>query len=220
MKNLLVALVLAVFCSCSTSCSTLNATSVAPATEAVAQAGIVPHIILSTEIDDNTAQQAIAAFDAADMMKVKTVLFEINSPGGSVDAGFLIAKAIENSNANVICVVDAMAASMAFYILQSCDIRVMTDRSLLMAHEPAIRAGIGGKSEDWRKQGNGIADLLEALTKSMNHHMARRLTISYEEFSKRIHNTEYWMTAEEALKISAVDQVVASVKEVKEILSQ
>jgi len=176
------------------------------------------HIALEGIIDDDVASAAVDALDIVAQAQLPFVLFEINSPGGSVDAGFKIAKAIENSPAKVVCVVDGEADSMAFYILQSCDMRIMTYRSILMAHEPAVGIKGYGKSDDWKKRGQELADMLAVLTRAFNHHCSQRLTISYDEYSKRVHNTEYWIDDDEATAIGAIDMAVVSVKQVEKML--
>lgn len=64
----------------------------------------------------------------------------INSPGGSVAVGQKILDQLNLERlmgTKIICVVDGLAASMAFEILTTCDVRLATDRSILLFH--AIR---------------------------------------------------------------------------------
>ena len=91
---------------------------------------------------------------------INSVVLRINSPGGSVLAGFDLARYLEETGIQVVCVVDGEAASMAFYILQSCDVRLMTSRSMLMAHEPSASGFFGGNPKDWQ----AMADAMKALT--------------------------------------------------------
>lgn len=93
-------------------------------------------IRLTGEVDEDTAKATIVSLAALREMHAEAVVLEINSEGGEVEAGFVIAKAIEDSQAPVHCVVDGEALSMAYFILQSCDTRSITPRSKLMAHNP------------------------------------------------------------------------------------
>jgi ATP-dependent protease ClpP protease subunit len=183
---------------------------------------IVPHISLSATIDSDIADQFEAIFDIIDSNKaVSAVLVEINSPGGSVDDGFRIAKRIENAKVPVFCVVDGLAASMAFFILQSCDFRYMTDRSVLMAHEPSTAALLRGQQDDWRTIGKNLADSLKAFSQAMARHITKRLNISYEQFLNLIsHGKELWLDKEGSLEIGAVDGAVQSVEDTKEIIKE
>src|SRR5581483_5373793 len=80
---------------------------------------------IDTVINDDTAAAWIGQIlEAAE--KNDYVTIELNTPGGSNYVGFKLAKAIEECGKPTICVVDGMAQSFGFYLLQSCSIRAMT----------------------------------------------------------------------------------------------
>lgn len=164
-------------------------------------------------VDDDMADNIELLFQSVDG-STKKIVIEIDSPGGSVSSGMRISRVIENSTLPVTCVVDGQASSMAFFILQSCQIRVMTERSILMAHEPSVSTIFQGKSSDWERFGKDLGKMLEILGNAMSHHMASRLNISYQEFRERIRDTEYWMDVEEAFKINAIDKSVKLIKDI------
>lgn len=167
----------------------------------------IVHILFNAEVDEESVNKAI---DALTFRKARVFVIEFNTPGGYVSHGFRLTKAIEASRVPVICVVDGTAASMGFYLLQSCGVRVMTFRSVLMAHEPALSASnFGGTKGAWKD----IYERLRVLSNAMNHHMSRRLNISYAEFSARVNDKDWWMDAEEAWKVRAIDGLVHSVDE-------
>ncbi len=133
-----------------------------------------------------------------------TVFVDINTPGGSVIDGMRMGKAIEDSPAEIVCVVDGFAASMGFYLLESCDKRVMTSRSLLMGHEPS-----GGDAGQPREHENALA-LMKALNHALATHIARRSTLSVREYEALIEGgRELWLTDTMALEMGFVDQVIA-----------
>lgn len=168
----------------------------------------VPKLVLDGVVDESsskrlTEQLAQVASDGASI-----VVIEFNTPGGVVGDGVIISKAIENSSLHVVCVVDGMAASMGFYIMQSCDTRLMTDRSVMMAHEPAMTAEVEGHPVSW---GNALARL-KAMADAMAAHEAHRLKISLAEFHRRTDNgQDWWMTYQEASNVGAVDGVIVRV---------
>ena len=168
----------------------------------------LPYYRLAGVIDEDTAKESIEFLAAAAKSHARAAIIEINSPGGRVDEGFEIARAIETAPMAVVCVADGEAASMAFYILQSCDVRIMTRRSRLMTHEPvAVLAGSYTSNEL-----KGMAEEMEAAAKAFAEHCRRRLTTSEGEYHKRTMGGSAWhMAWEEALRIHAVDQVVPSV---------
>lgn len=172
----------------------------------------VPKITFSASVDDESVETAIKLLKEAEEAKSDAVIFEINTYGGSIDAGFLLSRAMEESPLKVICVVDKDAASMGMYLLQSCDTRIMTKRSSLMIHEAAIGTGrFYGHEVSWRN----ISDRLAAINRAMVEHLCRKMTVKPEEMLNKIRGgAQWWITWDEALKIHAVDYVVDSVRQV------
>ncbi len=71
------------------------------------------------------------------------VYLYLNSPGGSVQAGYYFINAMEKAQGlgvKFICVVDDMAASMAFQFLAHCDTRYSMKSSMLLWHP--VRVGL------------------------------------------------------------------------------
>ncbi len=171
----------------------------------------VPKIAFEAEVDSDTVDQAITLIKALGEQKAEAIIIEWNSPGGSVEDGFRLAKAIENSPVPVICVVDGTAASMAAYLQQSCHVRIMTKRSTLMIHEPAMGGRFSGQQTEWRS----IADWLAAMTKAMVEHMCRRTKISPADMEDKIRGgSMWWLAWGEAKSLGLVDVVVDSVSDV------
>lgn len=167
-------------------------------------------LLFNESVEDETVDALIGSINAANNRGDKRIVIEINTPGGSVWAGMRLAKAIEESPAPVTCVVDGMAASMGFYILQSCHTRVMTRRSLLMTHQPATGGLLYGPAEKYE----GLAELLRKLSHAMVEHMAARMKISVADFEKRIDGKDWWLTNDEAVAVGAVDALVHKPSEV------
>lgn len=164
----------------------------------------VPHLTLDGRVDEGSVGKLIKGIDAWNKAGAKSILLEINSGGGSVFDGLDLAKKIEDSKAPVNCVVDGEAASMAFYLLQSCATRTMTRRSILMAHQPSVGAGLDGPEENWRN----IAEVLRALSKAMAAHCSYRLAVTLEEYEARTSgSTQWWFSFEDAKRFHAVDTV-------------
>lgn len=183
-----------------------------PATQLVSQDTsnhFVPRISFVGVVDGESVDEAILLLRRAVAAGAKAIVIEINSPGGHVNAGFLLARAIEDSPVPVACVVDGEAASMGFYLLQSCDVRLMTRRSVLMIHEPSF-GGVRGTPEELRQ----AADALKAIAQAMAEHCAAKMKITVEELKARTDNKDWWMEWREALHVGAVDDVVTSVDEV------
>lgn len=130
----------------------------------------------------------------------RPVVVEVNSPGGSVFGALEIQKAIERHPHAVVCLVDGIAASAAFTTLQACDVRLMTNRSILMVHHASIPAN--GQVE----QHDNAAAALRALDRGMILHCAKRMGMVPEDLEAKIAGgKEWWMGLEEAVLVHAVD---------------
>ena len=104
---------------------------------------------------------------------------------------------------------------MAFFLLQSCDLRAMTPRSTLMWHEPGLYGSHpGGQKGDFRR----YADFLEVASKAMNRHVAASLALPYEEICKKVDGRDWWMEMVEAKQVGAIDLVVDSVPLFEEVV--
>lgn len=170
----------------------------------------VPHLRLNGEVNEDSRAKLIAELDQVNKDGASVIVLEINTPGGIIDEGFEMTKAIENSKAPVQCIVDGMAASMGFYILQGCSTRIMTTRSLLMAHEPATGGGIGGQPDVFKTMWTRLTKLWEVMARFEVH----RMKISAKELlEKTSHGQEWWIDCDEAKQIGAVDVVVDSVND-------
>lgn len=159
------------------------------------------HVVFEGPVDAESVNLFLFELRAAEE-EGSVVFVEINTPGGSVMDGMRMGKAIEDSPADVVCNVDGFAASMGFYILQSCDKRIMTSRSLLMGHEPSGMSG-GQPTEH-----ENVVSLLKALNHALATHIARRSTLSVREYEALIEGgKELWLTDASALELGFVDQV-------------
>jgi len=139
----------------------------------------------------------------------RNVVVELDTPGGMVSAGREMAKAIEDSPVPVVCVVDGMAASMGLYILEACDVRVMTRRSILMGHEPS-----GSFTGQPTEAGNAKARL-EALSKMLAAHIVAKSKMSVAEYlEKTSGGTELCLSFDEAERLGLVDFTVERVVDV------
>lgn len=128
----------------------------------------------------------------------------IDSYGGDLDAAFQFSRTLENLKVPVECTVDGDALSAAFFILQSCTVRKATERSVLMAHEPYFRGTVNTSSIQ------SYAQRLAAFSRQFAGHCVARMKITLAEYIAKTSKTDWWMTPEEALKVGAVDELVAS----------
>lgn len=146
----------------------------------------------------------------------RAVVVEINSPGGNIFGALEMQKAIERHPHPVVCVVDGMAASAAFVTLQSCDLRVMTDRSVLMTHHAAIPRA-GGQSEELRN----LTNVLVALDRAAALRVSKRMHITPEAYEARVSGgREWWLGLEDGLANHAIDCEVRDVAEALKLIAE
>lgn len=133
--------------------------------------------------------------------KTREVWVRIDSPGGSIFGGQDVIHAMEAMRSKVVCVADWKAYSMAFYTLESpgCDLRLMTKRASLMAHEPSTESG--GNSGSLRDD----ADLLDALNEGFLVTCAERMRIPVETLREKTERRTWWMDYREAQRWNAID---------------
>lgn len=150
-----------------------------------------------------TAQMVVDQVNAGE----KHLLFDIDSFGGSVFGGMKLIKLVNKARRHGIrttCVVDGSAMSMGFVFLQAaCDVRIMTEGSLLLAHNGST--GGEGTVEQIEEQ----VGILKAINKALATVCARRMGMSVRAFEARIARSAWTMAWDEALASHAVDQVVS-----------
>lgn len=166
----------------------------------------VPHatgvVVFDKVVTSESADALIAAIESAQGM-MESLIIEIDSPGGSVMAGRRIIRAIEDSSVNIYCIVEGEGDSMAMAILQACPFRAMSQRSRLMAHEPAV-SGAGGNSGDLANDSKSLQTLSKALAEGICHRMKISRAACMYKFSD---GREWWLDWEEAKAVGAVDKV-------------
>lgn len=168
-------------------------------------------LFLSSAIDNDLAEDIIKKLWYLELdAPGKPILLIINSPGGSVDAGFAIWDQIKMITSPVTTLVTGIAASMAsiLSLVAPKDKRYATPRSRVMIHQPAVAGIIQGQATDLEIQAKEILK-----TKKMIIDLYVLATgKSPEEIEKAI-DRDTWMTAEEALKFGLLSQIVTTYKD-------
>lgn len=171
----------------------------------------VAKVVFRDKVSAESAASFVEALEEVQAAQVDYIVLEIDTPGGSVSAGRMISRAIESSPIPIVCIVDGDAASMGAYILQSCDVRIMTKRSAILFHEPSVETQVEGPQRQFENIRLGLAIASEM----MAEHESHRLKISKAEFKKHIEGgQDWWLLWGEALKIGAIDCTTRSVETV------
>ena len=160
-------------------------------------------IFISGEINDNTANSAVAQLLYLDSINNNDISIYINSPGGSITSGLAIYDTMNfiNSDVSTICI--GMAASMGAFLLSSGTKgkRYALKNSDIMIHQPL--GGVEGKATDIKIVTDRILDLRNRLNKILSkntNQTLRRIEIDTEK--------DNYMNSKEALNYGIIDKII------------
>lgn len=166
-------------------------------------------IFLGTQVNDYTANVVQAQLLFLDSTEPgKDISIYINSPGGSVYAGYGIYDTMQYITSDVSTICTGVAASMAAVLLVAGtkDKRFALPHSRVMIHQPL--GGVQGQASDIEITAREILKVKRELYTIISEHSGR----SYEEV-ERDSDRDYWMTAAEAQAYGMVDKVLARSEE-------
>lgn len=164
-------------------------------------------VFLGEEVNDNTAGTIIAQMLFLESEDPgKDIEFYINSPGGSVSAGFAIYDTMQYIKCDVSTICIGLAASFGAFLLAggAKGKRMALPNAEILIHQPAIYGnGIQGQVSDIKI----VSDHLLKNRKRLNRILAENTGKTEEEI---LHATERdnYMSAEEALEFGLIDQVI------------
>ena len=161
-------------------------------------------IFLGEEVTDVSANLVVAQMlflEAED--PGKDIHFYINSPGGSVSAGFAIYDTMQYIKCDVSTICIGMAASMGAFLLSggAKGKRLALPNAEIMIHQPA--GGARGQETEIRI----VAENILKTRNKLNEILAANTGKSVEEISRDTERDNY-MTAQEAVAYGLIDSVV------------
>lgn len=161
-------------------------------------------IMLGSAIDDNVANSIVSQLlflQAQD--SEKDIYLYINSPGGSVTAGFAIYDTIQHIKPDVQTICIGMAASMGSFLLAAGakGKRFALPNAEVMIHQPL--GGAQGQATEIEIAANHILKTREKL----NRILSERTGQSIEKIQKDT-DRDNFLTAEEAKEYGLIDEVM------------
>lgn len=161
-------------------------------------------IFLGTQIDDYTAnviQAQLLYLDSAD--QGKDISIYINSPGGSVYAGYGIYDTMQFISSDVSTICTGVAASMAAVLLVSGTPkkRFALTHSRVMIHQPL--GGVQGQASDIEITAREIAKVKQELNTIISNHTGRPI-----EDVARDSDRDFWMSSTEAKEYGMIDDIL------------
>ena len=162
-------------------------------------------IMLTDEINDTTASLVVAQLlylEAQD--PDKDICLYINSPGGSVSAGFAIYDTMNFIKCDVSTICMGMAASMGAFLLSAGakGKRLALPNSEIMIHQPL--GGTRGQASDIKIHADHILRTKAKLNEILAKNTGKPL-----EVIERDTDRDNFLSAEEACEYGLVDKVIS-----------
>ena len=161
-------------------------------------------IFLSEEVNDVTASLVVAQLLYLESQDPdKDISFYINSPGGSVSAGFAIFDTMNYIKCDVSTICVGMAASMGAFLLAAGakGKRLALPNSEIMIHQPL--GGTRGQATDIKIHADHILKTRANLNRILSEVTGQPL-----EVIERDTERDNFMTAQEAANYGLVDRVI------------
>ena len=162
-------------------------------------------ILLSGEIDDNTANVVIAELLYLDSINNDDISLYINSPGGSVSAGMAIFDTMNYIKSDVSTICIGMAASMAAFLLAcgKSGKRHCLPNSEVMIHQPL--GGVQGQATEIKI----VAERIIKLKNKLNQILSEKTNKKLSEIEKDT-DRDYYMNSQEALEYGIIDKIITT----------
>jgi ATP-dependent Clp protease, protease subunit len=161
-------------------------------------------VVVGGEIDDglaNTVCSQLLVLDALD--PGRDISLYINSPGGSVDAGFAIYDTMRSLESDVATVAMGLAASMGQFLLVAgtAGKRYALRHSQILMHQPLGQ--MSGVASDIVVHADHIAQLRRLMAERIAFHTGQPEERVVADFDR-----DRWFTATEAQRYGMVDHVL------------
>ena len=164
-------------------------------------------VFLGEEVSDMSASMIIAQMlflEAQD--PEKDIQLYINSPGGSVSAGFAIYDTMQYIKCDVSAICIGLAASFGAFLLAggTKGKRIALPNAEIMIHQPAIHGnGIQGQATDIKI----TSDHIQKSKERLNSILAGNTGKSIEEIALATERDNY-MSATEAVDFGLIDKII------------
>ncbi|MCR5023477.1 MAG: ATP-dependent Clp endopeptidase proteolytic subunit ClpP [Lachnospiraceae bacterium] len=163
-------------------------------------------IFLGDEVNDQTAGLVVAQMlflEAED--PDKDIHFYIDSPGGSVTAGFAIYDTMNYIKCDVSTICLGMAASMGAFLLSggTKGKRLALPNAEIMIHQPS--GGAKGQATEIEITAKQILKTKEKLNQILSANTGQPVEKVAQDTER-----DNWMTAEEAKEYGLIDEIVVS----------
>ena len=165
-------------------------------------------IMLSNEVNDDVASLVVSQMLFLESQDpAKDIQLYINSPGGSVSAGFAIYDTMNYVKCDVSTICMGLAASMGAFLLAggTKGKRYALPNAEIMIHQPS--GGAKGQETEIRIVAEQILKTRERLNKILAENTGKPLDVIASDTER-----DNYMTASEAKEYGLIDEIVANRK--------
>ena len=165
-------------------------------------------IMLSNEVNDDVASLIVAQLLFLESQDpAKDISLYINSPGGSVSAGFAIYDTMNYVKCDVSTICMGLAASMGAFLLAggAKGKRYALPNAEIMIHQPS--GGARGQETEIRIAAEQILKTRERLNRILSENTGKPLDVIARDTER-----DNYMTAEEAKAYGLVDEIITNRK--------
>lgn len=157
------------------------------------------HISLRGVVNQENVDRLLSGLQK---IKEKEVVIYIDSSGGYVEEGdrFLTQLQYRQREGTHFTCIAQKAHSMAFYIMQYCDKRLVTENARMMMHH--ISTTLMGTLPAIE----GHIRMVRQMANRIYHKCAERLGLTPEEFEKKI-AVDWWLSGDDIIQAGAADGV-------------
>lgn len=165
-------------------------------------------IFLGEQVTDASASVIIAQLlflEAED--PDKDIFLYINSPGGSVTAGFAIYDTMQHIKCDVSTICIGLAASFGAFLLAggAKGKRFALPNSQIMIHQPLIGGdGIQGQATDIKIMADNIVKTKQKLNEILSKNTGKSIEEVYRDTER-----DNFMSSEEALEYGLIDSIIS-----------
>ncbi len=162
-------------------------------------------VFLNGQVTDDSAAVIVAQLLFLESQDPdKDINFYINSPGGSVTAGFAIYDTMNYIKCDVSTICVGLAASMGSFLLSSGakGKRLSLPNSEILIHQPL--GGTQGQATDIKIYTDNILKIKEKLNGILSKNTGKPLDVIQKDTDR-----DNYMTADEALEYGLIDKIVS-----------
>lgn len=164
-------------------------------------------LFLGEEVSDHVASLLVAQMLFLEAQDSKAdIQMYINSPGGSVSAGFAIYDTMQYIRCDVSTICIGLAASFGAFLLAggAKGKRMALPHAEIMIHQPAVHGdGLKGQATDLKI----LSDQIQRSKKRLNRILAENTHKTLEEIEAAT-DRDHYLSATEALAFGLIDRVI------------